>query len=68
VGKNLQKIRHPYPEKGQLQANGSNHSAQEYKTIIQENEKLKQLLGEKDLEIAILRNLFKKKTNPHLLK
>jgi transposase len=37
------------------------------KKIAQENEKLKGLLGEKDLEIAILRDLIKKK-NPHLLK
>lgn len=31
----------------------------------QENEKLKKILGEKDLEIAILKDLLKK-TNPHL--
>lgn len=37
------------------------------KKITKENEKLKGLLGEKDLEIAILRDLIKKK-NPHLLK
>lgn len=37
------------------------------KELSQENEKLKMLLGEKDLEIAILRDLIKKK-NPHLLK
>lgn len=35
--------------------------------LSKENEKLKILLGEKDLEIAILRDLIKKK-NPHLLK
>jgi transposase-like protein len=35
--------------------------------LSKENEKLKVLLGEKDLEIAILRDLIKKK-NPHLLK
>lgn len=39
----------------------------ESKALSQENERLKQLLGEKDLEIAILRDLVKKK-NPHLLK
>ncbi|MFB4166324.1 transposase [Alteribacillus sp. JSM 102045] len=33
----------------------------------QENNELKKLLGEKDLEIAVLRDLIKKK-NPHLLK
>ncbi|EGL81411.1 transposase IS3/IS911 family protein [Caldalkalibacillus thermarum TA2.A1] len=37
------------------------------KALSQENEQLKKLLGEKDLEIAILRDLLKKK-NPHLLK
>jgi transposase-like protein len=37
------------------------------KELSKENEKLKMLLGEKDLEIAILRDLIKKK-NPHLLK
>lgn len=37
------------------------------KELSKENEKLKILLGEKDLEIAILRDLIKKK-NPHLLK
>ncbi|SDI31159.1 transposase [Alteribacillus bidgolensis] len=33
----------------------------------QENTELKKLLGEKDIEIAVLRHLIKKK-NPHLLK
>lgn len=37
------------------------------KELSRENEKLKTLLGEKDLEIAILRDLIKKQ-NPHLLK
>ncbi|MGG1690901.1 transposase [Heyndrickxia ginsengihumi] len=37
------------------------------KELSKENEKLKILLGEKDLEIAILRDLITKK-NPHLLK
>ncbi|WP_166740001.1 transposase [Halalkalibacterium halodurans] len=37
------------------------------KELSEENEKLKIILGEKDLEIAILRDLIKKK-NPHLLK
>jgi transposase len=37
------------------------------KELFKENEKLKMLLGEKDLEIAILRDLIKKK-NPDLLK
>ncbi|MED3648672.1 transposase [Halalkalibacterium halodurans] len=39
----------------------------EAKQLSQENDQLKKLLGEKDLEIAILRDLIKKK-NPHLLK
>lgn len=37
------------------------------KQLSNENEQLKKLLGEKDLEIAILRDLIKKK-NPYLLK
>lgn len=37
----------------------------DYREIDQENTQLKMLLGEKDLEIAILRDLIKK-TNPHL--
>ena len=39
----------------------------DYRKIDQENGQLKKLLGEKDLEIAILRDLVKK-TNPHLQK
>lgn len=39
----------------------------ETKKLSQENDQLKKILGEKDLEIAILRDLIKKK-NPHLLK
>ena len=42
-------------------------TALESKELAQENDQLKRLLGEKDLEIAILRDLIKKK-NPHLLK
>ncbi|MFD1360824.1 hypothetical protein [Lentibacillus salinarum] len=37
------------------------------KQLSSENDQLKQLLGEKDLEIAVLRDLIKKK-NPYLLK
>mgnify|MGYP000754543585 CR=1 FL=1 len=37
------------------------------KELTKENEKLKTILGEKDLEIAILRDLIKKQS-PHLLK
>lgn len=39
----------------------------EHKQVLQENDQLKKLLGEQALEIAILRDLVKKK-NPHLLK
>ncbi|CCO07869.1 transposase [Desulforamulus hydrothermalis] len=38
-------------------------SHQEFKQLEKENNQLKKLLGEKDLEIAILRDLIKKK-NP----
>lgn len=37
------------------------------KQLSNENDHLKKILGEKDLEIAILRDLVKKQ-NPHLLK
>lgn len=46
---------------------GVNGTPLETKKLSQENDQLKRLLGEKDLEIAILRDLIKKK-NPHLLK
>ncbi|MED4400054.1 transposase [Metabacillus fastidiosus] len=42
-------------------------SSSEVKQLEEENDRLKKLLGEKDLEIAILRDVLKKK-NPHLLK
>ncbi len=42
-------------------------SAQEFKGLESENQALKQRLGEKDLEVAILRDLLKK-TNPAILK
>ena len=38
-------------------------SSKEFKELETENDKLKNILGEKDLEIAILRDLLKK-TNP----
>lgn len=38
-------------------------SPQEFRQVEKENEHLKKILGEKDLEIAILRDLIKKK-NP----
>ncbi len=47
-----------------IQAVGT--SPLETKKLSQENDQLKRLLGEKDLEIAILRDLIKKKS-PHLL-
>jgi transposase len=46
---------------------GADSTPLETKKLSQENDQLKKLLGEKDLEIAILRDLIKKK-NPHLLK
>lgn len=52
-----------YPPTGASAKNGTaNH---DYKNLARENEQLKKLLGEKDLEIAILRDLLKK-TNPPL--
>ncbi len=50
-------------------SNGASHTAppmpQDHKQILVENEQLKKLLGKKELEIEILRDLLKK-TNPHL--
>ena len=46
-----------YPQKDVSRSNGSFSN---YKSMIQENEMLKKLLGEKNLEIAILRDLLKK--------
>ena len=43
------------------------HSEKEYWQLEAENERLKKILGEKDLEVAILRDLAKKQ-NPHWLK
>jgi len=55
-------------EEGHLGQETIPHSSSaEVKRLEEENEQLKKLLGEKDLEIAILRDLVKKK-NPHLLK
>lgn len=42
-------------------------SSKEFKQLENENIKLKEILGDKDLEIAILRDLVKK-TNPAYLK
>ena len=50
-----------YPQKDVPRSNGS---SPDYKRMAQENEQLKKLLGEKDLEIAILRDLLKKRTHP----
>ncbi|MEK3917969.1 hypothetical protein [Paenibacillus sp. FSL H7-0331] len=41
-------------------------TALESKVLVKEKDQLKKLLGEQALEIAILRDLIKKK-NPHLL-
>jgi transposase len=55
-------------EEGQLGQETVTHSSSaEIKRLEEENEQLKKLLGEKDLEIAIFRDLIKKK-NPRLLK
>lgn len=55
-------------EKGQLgQETVTPSSSAEIKRLEEENEQLKKLLGEKDLEITILCDLIKKK-NPRLLK
>ncbi|MBC7129654.1 transposase [Candidatus Bathyarchaeota archaeon] len=51
-------------QKGTPGTNGAG-TPHDYKRMAQENEQLKKLLGEKDLEIAILRDLLKK-TNPPL--
>lgn len=45
---------------GSSYGNGYNQSS---KALESENEKLKKLLGEKDLEIAILKDLVKKQTH-----
>jgi len=50
---------------GKTSTDTNTYSSQEYKEMAKENEKLKKLLGEKELEIEILRDLLKK-TNPHL--
>jgi transposase-like protein len=56
-----------YPQK---EAPGTNGSCipPDYKKITKENEQLKKLLGEKDLEIAILRDLLKKTNLPFPIK
>ena len=43
------------------------YSEKEYRQLEAENERLKKILGEKDLEVAILKDLAKKQ-NPHWLK
>ncbi|MEW6275571.1 MAG: transposase [Bacillota bacterium] len=52
-----------YPQKGAPRTNGAG-TPHDYKRMAQENEQLKKLLGEKDLEIAILRDLLKKTNMP----
>jgi transposase len=54
-------------QEGQLEEATVIDSSAEVKKLEEENEQLKKLLEEKDLEIAILRDLIKKK-NPHLRK
>lgn len=56
------------PPTGALRTKNSASNPQEHKKIVQENEQLKKLLGEKDLEIAILRDLLKKTSLPSPIK
>ncbi|AFV12604.1 transposase [Thermacetogenium phaeum DSM 12270] len=56
-----------YPQKEVPGTNGS-CIPPDYKKITKENEQLKKLLGEKDLEIAILRDLLKKTNLPFPIK
>jgi transposase-like protein len=58
-------VRESQGRSGDKTYNKSTPLPQEHKQVIAENDKLKKLLGEKDLEIEILRDLLKK-TNPHL--
>jgi transposase len=44
------------------------YSEQEYRQLESENERLKKILGEKDLEVAILKDLAKKQNPPWLKK
>jgi len=52
--------------KGGSESNGKagGYTNKDYRKLEEENERLKRILGEKDLEVAILRNLLKKQ-NPH---
>ncbi len=43
-------------------AGGGNEDVRAYRALAFENERLKRLLGEKDLEIAVLKDLVKKTT------
>lgn len=53
---------------GNVKASNSHHiDSKEYRKLEEENERLKKILGEKDLEVAILRDLVKK-SGPHLLR
>lgn len=52
-----------YPLRDQVEIKLISSSSREHMAVMQENEKLKKLLGEKDLEIAILRDLLKKPTH-----
>lgn len=47
-------------KRGQRQGAGNKADLSRIREVERENERLKQLLGEKDLEIAILRDLLKK--------
>lgn len=54
-----------YPEDDANHSSATNAASLEQLNESQENERLKKIIGEKDLEIAILKDLLKK-TNPHL--
>lgn len=58
----------PKPGKGALEriATGQTQTSEEVRSLATDNEKLKKLLGEKELEIEILRDLVKK-LHPHLM-
>ena len=52
---------------GRHNGQAASYSEKEYRKLEAENERLKKILGEKDLEVAILKDLAKKQ-NPHWLK
>ena len=53
-----------YGEAAFNKKSSSKHNNGEAQKLDQENERLKKILGEKDLEIAILKDMLKKSTSP----